>query len=181
MSALPPSRYVIRGDALQAREDAATILAAARAEAKTIREAAAQERTAERARGYADGLEAGAAESARLLKSTAAAAEAFLAAREGELTDLAFAIAARVLGALPADAALVSAARTAIAEHRADTALAVRVAPDAAAAMQAVAQPNLRIQVDPALPAGACTLVHPRGNTELGMLDQFRAMMASRP
>ena len=178
---LPESRYVVRWDTLQARGDAAAILAAARAAAEAIGQAAAQERIAERARGYADGLQAGAAEGERLLKSAAAAAETFLAAREGELSDLAFAIAARVLGAMPPDAVLVSAARTAIAEHRADSVLVVRVTPDAAAAMQAVAQPNLRIQADPALPAGACTLVHPRGSTELGILDQFRAMMVARP
>ena len=181
MSALPESSYVVRGAALQARRDAAAILADARTEAAAIREAAAQERVAERARGYADGLQAGTTDGACLLRSAAAAAESFLAAREGELSDLAFAIAARVLGALPADAVLIGAARTAIAEHRADSRLVVRVAPDAAAGMQPLAGPNLAIQADPSLPPGACTLVHPRGITELGVLDQFRAMMAARP
>lgn len=181
MSALPESRYVVRGATLQARADAAAILAAARAEAQALREIAVRERHAERARGYADGRQAGAADAGQLLAAAAAAADAFLAAREGELSDLAFAIAARVLGTLPADAVLLGAARTAIAEHRADSRLVVRVAPDAAAAMQALAGPNLTIQADAALPPGACTLLHPRGSTELGVLDQFRAMMQGRP
>ena len=181
MTPLPVSRFVVRGPVLQARRDAAAIVAAAEADAATLRGQAARDRIAERERGYADGLAAGATDGSRAAQAAALAAAEFLAAREAELTDLAFAIAARVLGALPPDQVMTTIARNAIAEHRAGTRLVLRVAPAMAATMRAaLATDAVEIQADPAAPPGTCTLVHPRGSTDLGILDQFRAMMAGR-
>lgn len=175
---LPVSRFVVRGPDLQARRDAAAIVAAAEERAASLRKDALRDCDAERQRGYAAGFAAGAADGARLAESAARAASDFLLAREAELTDLAFAIAARVLGTLPADVVLTTTARNAIAEHRTDVSLVLRVAPDAAEAMRAaLATDRVEVLADPGASPGACTLIHPRGAAALGVLDQFRAMM----
>ncbi len=179
MTTLPASRFVVRGATLQARHDAAGLIAEAQAAAAALGERAERERAAERERGYADGLATGTADGARIAQNAAEAAREFIAAREAELTELAFAIAARVLGTLPLDDVLVATARHALSEHRSDVRLVLRAAPAATAAMRAALSTDyIEVQADPSAAPGACTLVHPRGATELGVLDQFRAMMA---
>jgi hypothetical protein len=37
------------------------------------------------------------------------------------------------------------------------------------------------VKGDPDLPSGGCALVHPRGRTDLGLLNQFRAMVSATP
>ena len=168
---LPSSPLVVRAPELRAHADAAAI----RAEAEAQREE-------ERRRGREEGLREGLAEAARLAAGAAVAVDAFWAEREGELRDLAFAIAHRILASLPPAEVLARLAGEAIAEHRGDVRLALRVSPGDAPALRAAlgaADPEGRVIVepDPAAAPGACTLVHPRGRTELGLLDQFRALM----
>ena len=181
-NALPWSPLVVRAPEMRAYADAAAIRAAAEAHAARVRAEAERQREDERRRGREQGLREGLAETASLAAGAASAAEAFWAEREGELQDLAFAIAHRILSALPPDDVLVRLAREAIAEHRRDVRLALRVAPYAAPALRAAlegADPDGRVLVepDPLAAPGACTLVHPRGQTKLGLLDQFRALM----
>ena len=168
---LPQSPLVVRASALRAHADAAAI----RAEAEAQREE-------ERRHGREQGLREGLAEAARLAAGMATAVDAFWAEREGELQDLAFAIAHRILSSLPPAEVLARIAREAVAEHRSDVRLALRVPPGDADALRAAlgaVDPEGRVSVesDPAAAPGACTLVHPRGRTELGLLDQFRALM----
>lgn len=176
-TALPHHLLVVRGPELQAVRDAAAV----RAEA---REAAAAAYEHERRRGYEDGLREAAEAAARLVGGAEAAASAYWAERERELVPLALAIAHRIVSGLPPDAVLTGIARVAIAEHRQDTTLTLRAAPDAAAALRRClasdpAAAHVEVQADFSLPPGSCVLSHPRGRTSLGLLDQFRAMLAT--
>ena len=171
METLPSSPLVVRAPELRAYADAAA-----------IRAMAEREREDERRQGREQGLREGLTEAASLAAGAAAAVDAFWAEREGELQELAFAIAHRILSTLPPGEVLTRLAREAIAEHRRDVQLTLRVAPDAAPALRATlaeTDPEGRVAVepDPRAGSGACTLVHPRGRTKVGLLDQFRALM----
>ena len=102
--------------------------------------------------------------------------------REGELRELGFAIAHRILASLPPGETLLRLASEAIAEHRHDVRLALRAAPADAAALRmalAASDPEGRVAVEPDSTAtpGSCVLVYPRGRIRIGLLDQFRALM----
>lgn len=179
---LPVSPFVVRATRLRAHMDAAAIRAGATAQATMIIEqAVAQRRDAVEA-GHAEGLRSGATQAAQLATGTAAAAEAFWSAREAELRELAFAIAHRLLASLPPGEVLARLAAEAVGEHRHDTRLTLRVAdadadPLRAALAAADPQGRVTVEADPGAAHGSCTLVHARGRTRLGMLEQFRALM----
>lgn len=180
---LPASPLVIRADILRARADAAALLAEARAEAARLRAEAEADAEAARASGREDGRRAGEAEAARLVAAASEAADAFLAAREAELGTLALAVAHRLIGALPPEERLFRLVQTALAEHRAELRLALRVPPGDAAGLRAAlaeVDPDGRVTVeeDPAAAPGSCVLAHARGRTAIGLLDQFRALLA---
>lgn len=168
---------VIRAPEARAMRDAAAIMAQARREALA-------EHARERQRGYDEGLHGAAATAARLVQDAALVIEAHRSERDQEVVTLALAIAHRILSGLPSDDVLAGIARTAIAEHRHDTRLAVRVSPDAAVALRlslaaSAATAHVEVEADPALPPGGCALSHPRGRTNIGLLDQFRAMLST--
>ena len=176
---MSPSRHplVIRAPEVRALRDAAAIVAQAQLEAEAVR-------SRERQRGYQEGLNEGAAAAARLVQDATLAIEAYWSEREQELVTLALAIAHRVVSELPSDAVLAGIARTAIAEHRHDARLMLCAAPDAAAALrrslgESAATVHAEVQADPAMAPGECVLSHSRGRTSIGLLDQFRAMLAA--
>lgn len=171
------SAYVVRAPVPLALQDAGAIRAAAVAEAAQLRTRTAAEMAALRRTAQADS----AAGAAALLASAAAAANAFLAAREAELVELAFAIARRLVADLPSDARAVALARTALAEHRDGSRLVLRVPPAIASALRAAlaAEKGVEVREDPALRPDECVLLHPGGRTELGPLQQLRALMAA--
>lgn len=176
-ASLPRHPLVVRGPELQALRDAVAIRDQARQEA-------AAERDRERRRGYDDGLREAAAAAAQLVRDTEAAVGVYWSRREQELVPLALAIAHRVVSGLPPDDVLAGIARTAIAEHRQDTSLTLRAAPDEAAVLRRclagdAATARVEVQADASLPPGGCVLSHPRGRTVIGLLDQFRAMLAT--
>lgn len=175
------SPFVIRGPEVQARTDASMILEQAHDDASRVRAEAALAFEAERARGREEGLREGSQAAARLLADASASADAYLEAHEADLVDLAFAIAQRIIADLTPDEALSRIARAALAEHRADTRLTLRAAPDAMQALGFALDEDqggrIALELDPDLPAGACILVHERGRTALGIVDQFRALM----
>lgn len=176
-ASLPHHPFVVRGPELQALRDAAAIRDQAQQEA-------AAERERERRHGYADGLREAAAAAAQLVRNAEAAVEDYWSRREQELAALALAIAHRIVSGLPPDDLLAGVARTAIAEHRQDTSLTLRAAPDAAAVLRRcladdTATARVEVQADASLPPGGCVLSHPRGRTAIGLLDQFRAMLAT--
>jgi flagellar biosynthesis/type III secretory pathway protein FliH len=160
-------------EAARVRAEAADLLAAAEAEVAAIREDA-----------YASGLAEGAAEAATLIAGAAEAASKFLREREGELREVAFAVAHRILDSLPRNETTLRLAQDALAEYGRDQHLVVRVSPAVADVLRAAldAAPGgaqVTVAVDPALEPGACTLVHPRGRTDIGLIAQFRALMAT--
>ncbi len=181
---LPTSPWIIRAETVQAHSDAASVRSSAKAEAALIVEQAQADRRTAISSGFAEGLQAGTAQAAQLASDTALATEEFLSNRAADLHDLALAIAHRVLTSLPADEVLARLAADAVAEYRADVQLTLRVSAGDAGPLRAalaVADPTGRVAVvaDATASPGSCTLVHPRGRTRIGLLEQFRALMGS--
>lgn len=151
----------------QAARDRACVLGMAEAEANSIRLVAKQN---------------AAASAAALLAAAAATADKFREDSEAELTDLAFAIANRLIGALPRDARTAMLVQTALTEHRDWSRLVVRVSPDVATAMRLALQSDaVEVRADETLADDACILLHPAGRTELGPVAQFRALLKAIP
>ena len=191
------SPFIIRARMTRAGEDArsvvaraesraASILAEARAEVARLRAEAEVEVRAEAdaalAEARARGREEAAAEAATLIARTVDSLDRFWRERENELRDLALAVSHRVLAALPPDEMLFRLATEAIAEHRSDTQLALKVTPDMVDHLRAALAGSgygdrVAVSSDPSLPAGGCTLLHPQGRTEIGLVAQFRAML----
>ena len=176
--------FIVRADGVRAAADAKDILAEAKAEAVRIREEAVAERQEALQEAIRDGLRQGLAEAAALTAQAAEALDLFWREREGELGEVALAVAHRILSTLPPTETLVRLALDAISEHGRDVGLAVRVRPEIAVVLRSVLQEKgygdrVDVIADPALPSGGCTLVHPRGRTEIGLLAQFRAMLKS--
>lgn len=184
MTGLPTSAFVIRCDDLRSRADAQAILA----DAERIRQEAARDRLELLEAARLEGLRQGLEEAAGVAARAAEAVEAFWAQRDAELPDLVFALAHRVLASLPADDLMLRLVRDAIAEHGRDVRLTLRLAPEAATALRdalghalgdAEAKDRVAVIGDPETAPGECTLVHARGRTDIGLLAQFRAMLAS--
>ncbi len=186
MASLPASPLVVRADRVRAHTDARAIVAEAEGNAARLRAGIAAERHAALQEAHNEGLRQGLAEAAALTLAASLAVDQFWRERESELGEVSLAAAHRVLSSLPADDMVARLAADAIAEHGRDVRLTLRMKPDAAEAMRAVLQDREKgsrviIIADPAAAPGECTLVHPRGRTEVGLLAQFRAMLNSMP
>ena len=184
--ALPYSPFVIRAEVTRAQTDARAIRATAVTEATRIRAALNVERQDVLREARQEGLRQGLREAATLLANAAGTVETFWREREAELAEVALAVAHRVLASLPADDIVSRLACEAIAEHGTNIELTIRTGPDAAAILRQALRDladggRITVLADEAAAPGECTLVHPRGRTELGLLAQFRAMMAELP
>jgi flagellar biosynthesis/type III secretory pathway protein FliH len=180
------SPFIIRADKQRAYADARTIVAEAVSEAAAIRAQLSAERRAALEAARVEGLRQGLAAAAALTSNAAAAVERFWAEQEAELREVVIAVAYRVLSSLPAEETLIKLASEAINEYGHDVSLTLRTAPDAAACLHMALQEcsggnRVIVIADTALAEGECTLVHPRGRTEIGLLAQFRALVASLP
>lgn len=177
------SPFIVRAEHRRAYADAEAIVAQAKEDAARMRAEAEVERSAVLQDARSQGLRQAAAEAATLAANTAEVIELFWSEREKELRDVALAVAHRVLADLPADEVMLRLASEAIAEHGRDVRLALRTSPDMADALRIALQARhfgdrVTVVGDPTLTAGNCTLLHPRGRTEVGLLAQFRAMLA---
>jgi flagellar biosynthesis/type III secretory pathway protein FliH len=186
MAMEPQSRFIVRGDILRAHRDAQAIVTDAREEAVRLRAELLAERidTLEKARQQ--GLKQGLAEAAAVVSNAIRAVDAFWKDRESELAEVAFAIAYRIVESLPADTILAQLVSKAIADHGADVHLTLRTTPDAAAHLREFLKNSehvdrITVLADPVAAPGECTLSHRRGQANLGLLAQFRAMMSSLP
>lgn len=193
------SPFIIRAPRLRASEDARAVVAEAEERAERIladadagagrlRADAEAESCAQAeavlAEARARGRDEAAAEAAVLTARTAEALDRFWREREDELRDVAFAVAHRVLADLPRDQTLLRLATEAIAEHGRDTRLALKTSPDMADCLRAALSglefgDRVTVSPDPSLEPGECTLLHPHGRTEIGLVAQFRSMMAA--
>lgn len=186
MTSLPSSPFVVRGDRLRAGLEARDVLAKAEADAAQVRSKIAAERHAALEDGRVEGLRQGLAEAAALAAEAARAVDLFWREHEAELGEVALAVAHRVLSSLPRDETVTRLALEAVAEHGRCAILTLRVGPDAAAPLRAAlaergADDRVSVIADPIAPPGACTLVHARGRTEVGLLAQFRALLDALP
>src|SRR5262245_29587538 len=123
MDPLPHSRFVIRGNKLDAHRDAHAILADAKAAADRMRAGLGVERRRVLAEARREGMRQGISEAAGIVANTSKAIDVFWREQERDLTELAFAIAHRIIASLPADEAMVRLASEAIAEHAASVKL----------------------------------------------------------
>jgi flagellar biosynthesis/type III secretory pathway protein FliH len=186
MAREPRSRLIVRGDILRAHRDAQAIVTDARAEAVRLRAELLAERIQTLEKARQQGLKQGLSEAAEVASNAIKTVDAFWKDRESELAEVAFAIAYRIVESLPADTILVQLVSRAIAEHGADVQLTLRTAPDAAVHLREFLDNSehadrVTVLADPAAAPGECTLSHKRGQANLGLLAQFRAMMSSLP
>lgn len=182
--ALPVSPWVVRGEAVSALRDADGIRAEARQEAERLLTEAVRAAHILRDEARREGVAQSVAEAGRLLGDAADAVRTFRRDVEEELVPLAFAIAHRILGAFPEEERLSRAVRTALDEHRHTSGLRLRADPAAAAALRkaldATAQGNaVTVEIDENARPGGCTLIHPRGRTAVGPIDQLRSLFAA--
>ena len=161
----PVAQRVIRAHSVDARAEARSIVDAARAEADAVR-----------ATATAEGRAAGRSEAGALLVAAEAAAARRAAAEVPALAALATKIAGRLLGReLAAHPEMVlDVVRTALAEAAGRKRITIRVAPadrarvEAAVGELAGAAPGAALDVaeDDTIPAGGCVL-----DTEIGRID----------
>lgn len=180
------SPLIIRADKQRAYADARAIVAEAVSEAAGVRAQLSAERSAALEAARLEGLQQGLAAAAALTSNATAVVEQFWAEQEAELREVVIAVAYRVLSSLPAEETLIKLASEAINEYGRDVGLTFRTAPDAAACLRTALQEcgcgnRVTVIADTDLAEGECTLVHPRGRTEIGLLAQFRALVASLP
>jgi type III secretion protein L len=194
MQASTESAFIVRAARLRADDDARAIVAEAEQHALRLRADAAAEVASLRLQAEAEarvsleqararGLDMAAAEAAVLIAQAAKSIDRFWREREAELRDVAFAVAHRVLSALPRDDLTIRLATEAIAEHGRDTRLALKTSPDTADRLRdALAKlefaDRVSVSPDPSLAPGECTLLHPKGRTEVGLVGQFRSMLS---
>jgi flagellar biosynthesis/type III secretory pathway protein FliH len=187
------STFIVRAARLRADDDARAIVAEAEQQALRLRADATAEIASLRLQAEAEiqaaleqararGLDMAAAEAATLIARVAESIDRFWREREAELRDVAFAVAHRVLSALPCDDLTIRLATEAIAEHGRDTRLALKASPDTADRLRAALAKlefadRVSVSPDPSLAPGECTLLHPEGRTEIGLVGQFRSML----
>ena len=186
METSPNSLFIIRGNILRAHNDAHTILADAKTEANRVTAELDAKRLHIFEEARLQGLSQGLSEAAAVAANAAEAIDAFWLEREGELAEVAFAIAYRIVASLPPDKILAQLVSEAIAEHSASIQLTLRTAPEAAACLRdclknSVHGDRVTVLADPAAAPGECTLSHRHGRSNLGVLAQFRAMMNGLP
>jgi flagellar biosynthesis/type III secretory pathway protein FliH len=188
------SVFIVRATRLRADNDARAIVAEAEqqalrlradvaAEVESLRLQAEAEAQAALERARTRGLDMAAAEAATLLAEVATSIDRFWRERETELRDVALAVAHRVLSALPRDELTIRLATEAIAEHGRDIRLALRTSPDMADRLRAAlakleTAERVSVLPDQSLAPGECTLLHPEGRIEIGLVGQFRSMLS---
>jgi type III secretion protein L len=189
------SPFIVRAPRLRADDDARAIVAEAERHALRLRADAEAELASLRSQAEAEaqtaleearsrGRELAAAEAATLIAQVAGAIDRFWREREAELRDVALAVAHRVLSTLPRDELTIRLATEAIAEHGRDTRLSLKACPDTADRLRAALAKlefadRVTVSPDPSLEPGNCTLLHPEGRTEIGLVAQFRSMLAA--
>ncbi len=183
-AALPASAFVIRREEFARITRSRDILARAEVQAEALLARGAVEIEAERQRGYAEGLEAGRLQAARLVAQAAQDVEDFLRDREADQADLILAVAFRLVGTMPEKDRTAGLIKTALADYRSDLPMTLRTDPDSAAAVRQVVHElglgqRVHVEAGAKLQPGRCMLVHAGGQARVGLLDQFRAMMDS--
>jgi len=180
-----PPRLRPDGPILKAAEvaiwgEAEAALAAARQHAAQAREWARDLLETERARGHAEGRAAGAEEAARLLAETATRATDYIAALERDLPTLVHDLVARILGEFEPGERIARVVGHAVERLRPDAQAVLRFAPGEAdavrKALEGLGGHALRIEPDPSLAPGECTLRSAVGRVELGVEAQLRAL-----
>lgn len=170
------SPFIVRGPAVAAFRDADLVRAEAHAEAQAIREQALAD--ADEIRRNA--MEEGAHHAASLLRSTHNTADRYQRSREVEMVELAFGIAYRLVMDIPRDERTAALVRTALAEHTEWNRLRLRAHPTTAPMLRAsLASSGIDVREDETLATDECVLLHPDGRTDLGPVQQFRALMSA--
>jgi type III secretion protein L len=169
------SGRVIPAALFDAAEDARARVAAAHREAQEILSAARAEAAEVRAEARGEGREAGLAEATATIALGSAERDRLLAAAEGDVVELAFAVAARVVGAAAERGVVVEVARRALESVRSRAHVTLRAHPDDLAALRAadaglaavlVCAPGIALRADSAVARGGVVV-----ETEAGSVD----------
>lgn len=181
---LRPLGPLVRAEELDLWHDPAAARAVAERHLQRVRGWARAAYERERARGHAEGLEAGAAEGAQLIAQATAEAARQKAVLERELPQLVMEIVRDLLGSFDPGEMLARAVRHAVEQKYGSAELRLRVSPvhaDALAREFAACdgregRPLVRIDPDPALSPRQCVLWSDFGNIDLGLDAQLRAL-----
>jgi type III secretion protein L len=183
----PPAQRgrILRAEAARDWLDGRQRLDEARREAAEIRQAARAAAEAERARGYREGYEAGAAAAASLLAETSARIDRQLAALPDELAEILLLAMARVLGGFDQQALLLQAVGHALDQRRGQNGMRLQAPPALAPKLRALIDElaaeapglwRIEVEADPKLAAESCVLVTDQGFVELGLDAQLAAL-----
>ncbi|KNY19780.1 type III secretion system stator protein SctL [Methylobacterium sp. ARG-1] len=157
-------------------------LAAAHRHVVETREWAQAHLERERARGYAEGREAGAEAAARLLADTAARAADHVAALEQDLPALVHDLVTEIVGTFEPGDRIGRAVRKAVAKLQPEAEAVLRVCPGeieaVRGALAGLGDRAPQIEADPSLGPGESTLRSPIGSVEIGIAAQLRALRA---
>jgi type III secretion system HrpE/YscL family protein len=182
----PQRSSLITKPELDAREAAQVIVDDARREAAELLHTAETEAERLRARAEERGFEQGAARAAELITRFAGEREAWIAAREPEVLDLALACAAKIIGreVASSDAAVRIVSQALFAARRARAAR-IRIAPadaeqiranEASLSRQLTAGASLEIVEDPGVTSGGCIIETPSGRIDGRIETQLAAI-----
>jgi type III secretion protein L len=145
------------------------------AEAKRIYES-------ERARGYAEGREAGVAEASRLVVETAANVERYVSTLDEQVGQLAMDIVRRVLGEFDQTDLVARAAANALADFKREKALKITVHPNAeqhvlqVLSRQGEREVTIQVETDPAVDENACLIASEFAVVEATVETQLAAI-----
>ncbi|WP_407185403.1 type III secretion system stator protein SctL [Bradyrhizobium centrosematis] len=179
-----PLGPLISAEQLEIWHDAVRARTAAERHLQRVRRWARQAYERERARGHAEGTQAGAEEMARLIAQATCELAQRKALLEQELPQLVFEIVRDLLGAFDPGEMLIQGVRHAIEQRYKNTEVCLHVSPLKADLLAREfkdcdgleGRPKVRIEADPALSEDQCVLWSEFGNVDLGLAAQLRAL-----
>lgn len=136
----------------------------------------------ERARGYAEGREAGVGEASRLVVETAAKVDAYVSSLDAQVAELALEIVRRVLGEFDQTELVARAAVHALADFKREKALKITVHPNAEQRVMQVLSNNgaqqvtIQVETDAAVDEKACLIASEFSVVEATIETQLAAI-----
>ncbi|MEI6413237.1 MAG: HrpE/YscL family type III secretion apparatus protein [Pseudomonadota bacterium] len=180
---LAPEQKIIKAADYQVYLEARALIAAAQAEADTLRAEAQQAFTAEQARGYADGQEQAADALSNQLMEASDRILDYLSGVENDMTELVSQATAKVLGRLPPQDLVMAVVQEALRHARDQKRITLRVAPEqleivrerlAEIAGEYAEMNSLDVVGDERVGAGGCLIETPMGLVDARLETQLR-------
>ncbi|MGY3450531.1 type III secretion system stator protein SctL [Bradyrhizobium sp. USDA 4353] len=175
---------IVRADQLPVWHASRTQIEDAQQRSAELLASAQQAYEAERRRGFDDGRRAGVEEAVRLIASTKASCDAFVAQLETDLRQIVVDILRDMLAPLDPAELNARAVNKAVEAMQGRGELVVRAAPDNVAPLREhlariMPEPALRVDADSSVPDGACLLVSAFGQIDLTIDTQLQLLTES--